>query len=440
MREINFDGLVGPTHNYAGLSRGNLASSEHSGRPANPRAAALQGLAKMELLHRMGVGQAVLPPQPRPDVRALRALGLRGTDDAVLRAAARDDGHLLRLCSSASSMWTANAATVAPSADTVDGRMHLAVANLSAMFHRSLEAATTHRVFSAIFSDPRWFEVHAPLPSGSAFSDEGAANHLRLKTTAGTTHVFAWGRSGFEPEGRPARFPRRQTREASAAVARLLCLRDGLAMPWEQDPAGIDLGAFHTDVLATGNESFLMLHEHAFSHHRDLVAELRRRLGDELSLAVAHESELPVRDAVSAYPFNSQIVTLPDGTMRVIAPTESRDSDTARRFLERVVAGDNPVRGVEWVDVNASMENGGGPACLRLRIPLEPTEIAALAARVLVDDVLLAELRSFVERHYRDRLVRDDLADPALLVEVRTALDELSRILSLGSVFDFQRP
>lgn len=438
VREFNFDGLVGPTHNYAGLSRGNLASEGHAHRVGNPRAAALQGLAKMRLLSSLGVPQAVLPPQPRPDVDTLRRLGFHGKDGEVLERASRGDGHLLRLCSSASSMWAANAATIAPSCDTLDGRIHVTVANLCAMFHRSLEARTTLRVLSRIFSDDTCFVVHEPLPPGEHFADEGAANHLRLATEQGVAHVFGWGRSAWDPP-HPARYPRRQAHEASAAVARLSALPDDLFMLWEQDGTGIDQGAFHTDVLAVGNESFLMLHELAFSHYRDLLQALRERLGPGLSVALAHESELPVRDAVAAYPFNSQVVTLANGSMTIVAPAEARDSRSCRSFLERVVADDNPVRSIHYVDVNASMDNGGGPACLRLRVPLTERERGAVQGRVFFDPSLDAELVAWVERHYRDRLEAGDLADPALLVEVRTALDELTGLLGLGSVYDFQR-
>jgi succinylarginine dihydrolase len=381
----------------------------------------------------------VLPPQPRPDVAALRALGFRGTDTKVIEQAARGDGHLLRACSSASSMWTANAATVAPSSDTSDGRLHLTVANLSAMFHRSLEAKTTFGVLSAIFDDPAYFSVHAPLAAGEHFSDEGAANHTRLVTSEGTVHVLGWGRSGFDPVRPTERHPRRQTREASEAVARLNSLKDSLAMPWEQEATGIDAGAFHTDVLAVGNEGFLLLHEHAFAHHRDLLSELKRRLGASFQCVVAHESELSAAEAVTAYPFNSQLCTVAGG-MAIIAPAESRDSEASRRFLERVLAENNPVRAIHYVDVNASMNNGGGPACLRLRIPLTDEEQGAVRARVFVDRALHAELVAWVERHYRDRMAADDLADPSLLIEVRTALDELTRLLRLGSIYDFQVP
>jgi succinylarginine dihydrolase len=440
VREFNFDGLVGPTHNYAGLSPGNLASERHAGRAGNPKKAALQGLAKMRFVAGLGVGQAVLPPEPRPDVGALRRLGFSGTDARVLEQAARGDGHLLRLVSSASSMWTANAATVAPSSDTTDGRVHFTVANLSSMFHRSLEAENTERALRAIFSDETHFAVHAPLPAGEHFADEGAANHLRLATGSGAVHVFAWGRSAWDFVREPIRYPRRQTREASAAVARLDAIRDSLVLPWQQDPRGIDAGAFHTDVLAVGNENVLLLHEHAFVHYRDLLAELRRRLGDSLHVVVAQDTELSAADAVDAYPFNSQLLTLPGGDMVVVAPIEASEAVAARRYLERVVAEDNPVVAVHYVDVNASMSNGGGPACLRLRVTLTAEERARIRARVFADDALFADLESWVARHYRDRLEARDLSDPGLLDDGRRALDELTRLLNLGSIYDFQRP
>lgn len=439
MREINFDGLVGPTHNYAGLSLGNLASAGHAGEPGDPRRAALEGLSKMHFVANLGVGQAVLPPQPRPDVGALRRLGFSGSDATVLARAAKVDRHLLRLCGSASAMWTANAATVAPSQDTNDRRLHVVPANLSSMFHRNLEVPTTTAVLRAIFSDPKHFAVHDALLSGTAFMDEGAANHTRLFTNQGAVHLFSWGRRAWGRASTPERFPARQTVEASRAVARLLDLPAEGIILWQQSPASIDAGAFHSDVLATGNEHFFMLHELAFVGCDALIELIASRLGDDFSCELALDAELPIADAVAAYPFNSQVVTLPHGKMAIIAPRECEENVRARRFLERVLADDNPVQYVHFIDLNASMNNGGGPACLRLRVSLSDEEQDALGARVILDDALYAELKHWVELHYRDRLVVGDLADPALLDEVRRALDELTRILRLGSVYDFQQ-
>jgi succinylarginine dihydrolase len=436
-REYNFDGIVGTTHGYSGLSPGNLAATAHAGELGNPRAAALQGLEKMRFVAGLGVRQAVLPPQPRPDVDALRRLGFGGDDATVLEKALGEAPNLLSACSSASAMWTANAATVAPSADTADGRVHFTPANLSTMFHRSLEAGTTTDVLRAIFADPRRFIVHDALPSAPEFADEGAANHTRLASDGNTVHLFGWGKSPTSLAKAPSKYPARQSDAASAAVARLHGI-EGRALLWQQSAAGIDAGAFHSDVLAVGNEGLLVLHEHAFVDTDALLSELRARLGPGFTAVVATEAELPAAEAVRAYPFNSQLLTLPSGKMAVVAPREAERAQSARAFLERV-AEQAAVERIHYIDVNASMKNGGGPACLRLRVVLEEEERAAIRARVFFDDALGAELESWVRRHYRDRLTRADLADPALLDESRRSLDELTTLLKLGSVYAFQR-
>ncbi|MGC4090063.1 MAG: N-succinylarginine dihydrolase [Polyangiaceae bacterium] len=438
-REVAFDGLVGPTHHYAGLSLGNLASTEHAGREGNPRAAALQGIAKMRSVQGLGGGQAVLPPQERPCLAWLRRLGFTGSDADVLEKAYRSDPALLSTASSASAMWAANAATVSASADSGDGRVHFTPANLVSMLHRSLEAKTTERVLRALFADEAHFCVHEPLPAHSDFSDEGAANHTRLVTSRASLNLFAWGRGPGVTLG-PARFPARQSRPASEAVARLHDLPDANVLLWQQAPTGIDAGAFHTDVLAVGCGRFLMLHEHAFVDTPALLAELASRLGDEWVFTLASESELPVADAVACYPFNSALVPLEDGSLVIVAPEECRRKYGARRFLERVVAAeDNPVTKLEFVDVNDSMRNGGGPACLRLRVPLTEVERGAVRGRVWFDTELNQALGAWVEKHYRDRLTQRDLTDPQFLSETREALDALTQLLKLGSLYDFQR-
>lgn len=439
MREFNFDGLVGPTHNYGGLSAGNVASMSHGGQASNPRKAALQGLAKMRFVAGLGVGQGVLPPHPRPSLRTLHALGFHGSDEEVLAAAAKDGGQLLRLVSSAAAMWTANAATVAPSSDTADGRVHFTPANLQAMFHRSIEAPVTTRVLRAIFSDPTRFVVHDPLPGGGQFADEGAANHTRLATERGVVHLFAWGRSAFGGVPGPSKYPARQTREASEAIARLHQLASARPLFVQQHPDGIDAGAFHTDVLAVGTGRCLLVHERAFADWPAVEANLRALLGDSLSIAYASDLELPVADAVATYPFNSQLIELADGTMTILAPADAERRPAAKAFLDRVVASDGPVKIVHYLDVRESMDNGGGPACLRLRVPLRDDETRSLGARALIDDALATELEAWVTRHYRDRLVAADLADPKLARETMAALDELTRVLRLGSVYEFQR-
>jgi succinylarginine dihydrolase len=440
MREHQFDGLVGPTHNYGGLSPGNVASTSHSGQTSNPRAAAKQGLAKMKFVRDLGVRQGVLPPHDRPHLSTLRKLGFKGSDEEIIAAAGKGDAFFLRLTSSASAMWTANAATVAPSCDAGDGKVHFTPANLQQMFHRAIEPDTTTRVLRAIFPESSGrFVVHDPLPGGGQFADEGAANHTRLATSRGAVHVFAWGRRVWGEAPAPKKFPARQTREASEAIARLHAIDPARCRFPQQDPNGIDEGAFHTDVLAVGNERFFMVHELAFANAATLLADLRATLGDELAIVTASKEELPAASAIRAYPFNSQVLTRDDGSMCIIAPEDAREDAHARAFLEKVVASGGPVKDVFYRDVRQSMHNGGGPACLRLRVPLEDAEAKALGANVLLTDALHDTLVSWVDRHYREALAPGDVADPKLARETMTALDELTRMLSLGSVYDFQR-
>jgi succinylarginine dihydrolase len=143
--EVNFDGLVGPTHNYAGLSEGNLASARNRDSISRPRDAALQGIAKMRKLASLGIPQGVLPPQERPYITWLRSLGFAGADREVWSRAWEEEQTIARAALAASSMWAANAATVSPSADSADGKLHASVANLQTMLHRRWEAEQTER-------------------------------------------------------------------------------------------------------------------------------------------------------------------------------------------------------------------------------------------------------------------------------------------------------
>ena len=443
--EVNFDGLVGPTHNYAGLSYGNLASQRSSKSASDPRAAALEGLRKMKLLADLGVKQAVLPPHERPDVEALRRLGFSGSDADVLWRAKQADPVVLASCCSASAMWTANAATVSPSADTADGRVHFTPANLVSQSHRALEPATTAAVLKAIFADPEHFAHHPPLPSASAYGDEGAANYARLAPSHGDPGIelFVYGRRAFDPAApAPARFPARQTREASEAVVRLHGLNRERVVLSQQNPAAIDAGVFHNDVISVGNENVFLYHADAFADPDAVIRELAEcyaALGRGEFIAIRISSDhVPLQEAVSTYLFNSQLVTMPNGSMSLIAPEECAESPSIRHALARLVGSGTPIKNVHFVNVRQSMRNGGGPACLRLRVVLNDAELASVGRQVILTDALYAQLTDWVTQHYREHLSAGDLADPALLEEGRAALDRLTQILGLGSVYRFQ--
>jgi succinylarginine dihydrolase len=441
--EVNFDGLVGPTHNYGGLAHGNLAAAANEGLVARPREAALQGLEKMRWMLRQGLVQGVLPPQERPHVPSLRRMGFSGSDADVVAMAARANPLLLANVSSAASMWTANAATVSPSADTGDGRVHFTPANMFSHFHRAIEADTTERVLKAIFADERRFAVHKAVPFAT-FGDEGAANHCRLAPSHGERGVemFVYGHSAFAKDG-GGRFRARQMMESCHIVATQHDLwTGGGALLVQQSRAAIDAGAFHNDVVAVSNGPVLMFHAEAFAQKDSLAEGLKRAgaaRGFEPVLLEASSEELSLDEAVKSYLFNSQIVTLPTGAMALILPQEAAEMPRAKAFVDRVLATNGPIREAHYFDLRQSMRNGGGPACLRLRVVLTDAELAALGGRGLVDAAKISALEAIVRRYYREELVLADLADPELMQESRTALDEIGQVLELGAVHDFQR-
>lgn len=441
-REVNFDGLIGPTHNYAGLSPGNIASASNAGGVSKPKAAALQGLAKMNTLRSLGLTQAVLPPQQRPDLDALRAIGFRGSDEQVLRDAHASDPTLLAAIWSASSMWAANAATVSPSADCADNRVHLTPANLISNYHRSLEHPTTTATLRAIFHDDTRFCVHDPLPTQMRYADEGAANHIRFANSHGEAGVemFVFGFDREDPAGGARRFPSRQTRAACEAIVRLHQLDPARVVYTRQHPDAIDAGVFHNDVIATGNESVFLYHEQAFATSRSLVSDIAAPLGAQMILIEAHDTDFTLEDAVSSYLFNSQIVTLPDESMALLAPLESQENERVGAFVDRMVANtSNPINTVHYLDVRESMRNGGGPACLRLRVVLSDDELSAIHQGVILTDALAESLSDWIEKHYPDELSGDDLLDPKLARSLTDALDELTNILGMPGLYPFQR-
>ncbi|AQR62511.1 N-succinylarginine dihydrolase [Brevundimonas sp. LM2] len=438
--EANADGLIGPTHSYAGLSPGNLAAMGNAGNTSNPRAAVLQGLDKMKRLADLGLPQFVLPPHERPDIAFLRSLGFTGSDARVLEMAWKDAPAFAAAALSASPMWAANAATVTPSADAADGRVHFTPANLHTNLHRSLEHAQTRRSLSALFPDLAHFAVHDALPAVAHLADEGAANHVRLCAEHGApgVNLLVWGRDAFEAWDGP--YPARQTRQASEAVPRRHAASGAVLA--QQSRAAIAGGTFHNDVVCVGALDTLFHHELAFEDTDATHAAIRAaaRGFDPIFVEVS-TADLPLADAISSYLFNSMLVQIPgEDRLTLICPTETRDNPRAHAVAQGLTASNGPIGRVEYVDVRQSMRNGGGPACLRLRVVLTEAELAATNPAMRLTDALHARLSDWANQWYRDALPPADLADPALIAETRGALDELTGILDLGPGFyPFQR-
>ena len=409
--EINFDGIVGPSHNYSGLSLGNLASTTNKGMVAFPRAAALQGVDKMRHNLGLGLAQGLFLPHERPNRPWLTALGTSPElASDTLRASAF----------SASAMWAANAATVSPSPDTTDGRCHITAANLRTMPHRSHEWPATLAQLRSVFADESRFAVHAPVPP--SFGDEGAANHMRLGAAHGApgVEIFVYGVRG-------GAFPARQHVEASRAVARLNRLDPGRTLFVAQSEAAIAAGAFHNDVVAVANENVLFAHEQAFEDRAAFQAELKR-LVPELEIVEVPASLVSLEDAIRSYLFNAQLVTLPEGGMALILPEEARETPRVWAWLEEVVTGNGPIRRLCVVDVRQSMANGGGPACLRLRVVADPETVDP---RFLVDAEKLDRIADCIARHWPEQIAPEELAEPALWDRIESARRALHSLLDL---------
>lgn len=413
IREINFDGIVGPSHNYAGLSLGNLASARSAGSVSQPRAAALQGIDKMRSNIGLGLIQGVFVPQPRPARAWLAELG---TD--IERA----EHHIAANAMSASSMWAANAATVSPAPDTADGKCHLTVANLRTMPHRSHEWVASLAQLRLAFAGPA-FAVHGPVPS--AFGDEGAANHMRLAPGHGEAgvEVFVYGVSGGP-------FPARQNVEASKAIARLHRLDSSRTIFAAQSEEAIAAGAFHNDVVAVANGPVLFAHEKAFADRDALVDRLAAAVPG-FELVEVPDAEVPIGDAISSYLFNAQLVTPPDGAMTLVAPTECRDTPTVAAWIERHLASNGAIRRVNFVDVRQSMANGGGPACLRLRVACDPSDVDP---RFLVDEAKLDRLARVIGNCWPEEISSDEIQSPALVAEIERARIALLETLELADL------
>ncbi len=409
--EINFDGIVGPSHNYAGLSLGNIASANHKGDPSYPRAAALQGIAKMRgNLGRLGV-QGFLLPLPRPNSALTASLALDGSEAPALRAAPW----------SASSMWTANAATVSPAPDTADGKCHLTPANLITMLHRAQEWPDTKRQLAVAFANTEHFSLHDAVPP--TFGDEGAANHMRLCEGHGASgvEVFVYGSPG-------GKFPARQHEQASRLVARAHGIDLARCVFIEQNPAAIEAGAFHNDVVAVANERVLFTHAQAFADQTDAYDAIRSAF-PALEVVEVPSEAVSIEEAIRTYLFNAQLVTQADGAMALIVPDECRNSASVWAYCEQLMASNGPIRDVIPVDVRQSMANGGGPACLRLRVVCDP---ATVDPRFMLDDSKADLLESVIAQHWPEQIDPNDIGKDALAQSVVTARSQLLSALDLS--------
>lgn len=442
---LNCDVLFGPTHHFGGWGVGNLASAAQKGKTAHPRLAVLQGLYKMKHLLDLGVKQILLPPQERPDLMELRRLGFVGKDEAILHEVAQKAPHLLSACSTSTSAFAANGATITSSRLSEDGRVHITPANLATSYHRTLETLITGYLLLEIFPHPETFVHHEPLPCHPLFADEGAANLLFLWSEKSTEELLlAVSGKGWPSSPSPHKMLPRQSKEAHTAIARLHHIPQERILYIQQNPLLIDQGIFHNDLIAMGYGDLLILHEEAFQGGPRIFDEIRegfsRLCRGELTLITIPSHQLSVEEARTSYLFNSQCLPLPNGKLALASPTTTQESPAARHLVEQLIASaDNPIERVFYFDLSEAMAMGGGPACLRLPLFLSENELQAVHEGVFLNHTLYHELVDWANRNYRESLTVEELSDPLLLEESHTALDEVTQLLGLGAIYPFQQ-
>ena len=417
--EVNFDGLVGPTHNYAGLSHGNVHSVNNKSKPSNPCEAALQGLDKMKMMFDLGYKQAIIPPQERPLINNFK------------------DYQNMAINASASSMWVANSSTVVPSVDTDNGKLNLLTANLNFAHHRRIEAPQTYITLNKIFNDTSKFLIHSPIDSDGELDDEGAANHTRFCNSHDEEglHFFVYGRSNDSSEETPTKYPARQTLEASKKVAETMQIKNAVFA--QQSAESIDAGVFHHDVIGVGNKNLYFYHEKALANEAEIISKIQDSFNGKLNFLCVKEHQVPLSLAVDTYLFNSQLIEYKDGHM-LIAPIRCRRNSLVRKYLQSITGKHNLIKKVRYVNLEQSLYNGGGPACLRLRVTMNEDEFSALHPGVIFTDKLHLQLRKWVKQYYVTNLIYDDLFTPAFIFNCKNALSELTEILNLGDLYPFQ--
>ncbi len=444
--EANIDGMVGPTHNYAGLSSDNLASTKNRALTSHPKQSALESLNKAKFVSDLGIPQFLLPPQMRPDLKALSNWGFSGKSRSeIIERVWKTDPRLLAAAYSSSSMWTANAATLTPSSDSQDGRVHVTPANLLTTVHRTLESKDTARLLKLLLPEGKRFVHHPFIKGGVQFSDEGAANHMRLcgDYAAKGLHLFTYGINQLDAkQSRPKRVWARQSLLASQAIARSHTLTGQQALFIQQNPKAIDARAFHTDITATSNRNLLLLHRCAFANQSEALDRIRRAYEGlnpdrDLHIIVVDDTAFSLETAIDSYVFNSQLLSPPKSKhMTLLCPLESREHAHVRHYLEGLIAdSDNPISDLHYIDVSGSMRNGGGPACLRLRAVLTPSEFASIPEGFRLTQERYFALVDWIGRHYREQIAPTDLRDPLLCEETRSALFELEAIFGIDGFY-----
>lgn len=404
MIELQIETLPSPLFAYGGLARGDLASMKHAHHPSAPKLALFQHLEKCQRLHELGISVALFPPHPRPLFSVLKKIGFEKAEQTPLR--------WLAACSSSSFHWTANSASVTPSKESLDGKLHISIANLSNRFHRSLEPNHTKELLDLLFQNVKNTVIHSPLPAGLLFGDEGSANQMRIEG----------GHTLFIYNEQPSHFPGRQTLEASEAIARRHQIPSEKTHFLRQNPLATDSGVFHNDLIAMASGPLLISHSAAFLDPLPSLPNLQH-----IQLT---EIDFPLKHLVTSYLLNSQLVRRKDQTLVWVAPALCEHHTPSRTLLGKL-----PIDTLLFVDLSESLKGGGGAACQRLSCPLTEEEFKGLNHEFLYTETLHQELVEWGRRFYPEKLQIEKLRDQTVIQNAYEALEALSEYLPIPDSF-----
>ena len=249
--------------------------------------------------------------------------------------------------------------------------------------------------------------------------------------------IFVFGSTAFDAHHD---IIARQAEEISQAVSTQHQLDPDRVLFLKQNEQAINSGSFHNDIVSLANEEVFIFHQEAFADRVELERVLHH-MKDHVKgfhpIEILSE-DISLDDLVSSYLLNSQLITVKNNEMMMLLPEEVQNHPNCMRWLDEIKSS-SPVKHIEFVDIRQSMMNGGGPACLRFKTVVNNDEFDKINKKFLLSPKKLMDLRALVSKHYRDQLNPEDLLDIKLMQESYTFLDELTQLLDLGAIYNFQK-
>lgn len=376
LNQVFIDCMPGPTSHFGGHSIGNIASMTSKNMPSNPKKAAIEWLDKVSLVQSLGAKQIVLPPHRRPLIHHANHPRLENLSSGFI--------------------WMANAGHFIPATDTTLHAHQFIPANMKSGHHRKNEHRFHAYWIKQILKNIN-HHIHSPLRA----CDEGAANAIRLWKNNQSIFILVHG----HPK---TAFPSRQSKDSFNELQSLVKLKNLIIL--QQKSKAIDHGVFHNDVISFGFKNVLFCHEHSFEDQKNQLYQLNQLFlnttKSKLHIIQINEQDLPLTECIDTYLFNSQVILI-NNKITLLSPKAAKRNEKSFKIIQEWIANDY-IHDVKFIDINSSLMNGGGPACLRLCIYLLDSEIHAIPRQFWLTSKKINELKQIIETKYPSSL---DLSD-----------------------------